>query len=163
MDHAMLMGIVYCLTDDGEQMHDVYHWRNLPLTQRVRDVIGQGSPFDILHDHVADGLLRLRRASEVEIVDLHDVGMVQGSHYPCFTEKSCAEVGIVLQIKVQNLDSDVPLKLGVPSLPDLSHAPASQALVQFVFTQASWSCTSTHHGPSFSEILWSIYLHTYVG
>src|SRR5215831_18476653 len=49
------------------------------------------------------------------------------------------EVGINLQVGMQQLDSNKTLQLRVEGLPDLGHAAMSQALLQFVFSKTSWT------------------------
>src|SRR5881397_1856479 len=74
-------------------------------------------------------------------MDLHNVGMVQRSNKLCFALETGDKMGILFQIRVQQLDRNVALELRIERFPDLCHATKSQSLLEFIFAQASWMCT----------------------
>ena len=50
-------------------------------------------------------------------------------------------MGVLFQIRVQQLDRNVTLELRIERFPDLCHATKSQSLLEFIFAEASWTCT----------------------
>jgi hypothetical protein len=46
------------------------------------------------------------------------------------------EIGIILQVSVENLESDVVLQLRVKGLPDFGYVTISQGILQFVISKA---------------------------
>src|SRR6266566_6094398 len=96
MDHALLVGKVNSATDGQEKMDDISGRRKLSLSGGVVNVVCQRLPFDIIHDHVGNGTCRLWRLRNLEVVDLHNIGMMQRSHHPGFTDKTFHKIWIVL-------------------------------------------------------------------
>src|SRR5438876_11928984 len=74
-------------------------------------------------------------------MDLDNVGMVQGGNKLCFALEPGDKMGVLFQIRVQQLDRDVALELRIERFPDLGHAPMAQLLLELIFAEASWMCT----------------------
>src|SRR5947208_8611366 len=74
-------------------------------------------------------------------MDFHNVGMVQRSKKLGFAVETGDKMGILFQIRVQQLDRNVALELRIERFPDLCHATRSQSLLEFIFAEASWTCT----------------------
>ena len=72
--------------------------------------------------------------------------MVQGGNKLCFALEPGDKMGVLFQIRVQQLDRDVALELRIERFPDLGHAPMAQLLLELIFAEASWTCT--HHSLS---------------
>src|SRR5438105_14476480 len=70
-------------------------------------------------------------------MNLYNVGMMHRSHNSCFSFKALDEVGVILQVCMQELNSYVALQSRIKSLPDFGNTSASQTLLQFIFTDAS--------------------------
>jgi hypothetical protein len=134
MNHAMLMGIVNGTSQSGKQMHNFRSRWKLPSVRGTVNVVGECLSFDILHDHAGDTIACCCWLSSLEVVDLHDIGMVQRSHYLRLTSEPCSEIRVSMQIGMQQLDSHSTLQLCIPGLPDLGHASTPQALLQFVLS-----------------------------
>src|SRR6266581_4508242 len=79
-------------------------------------------------------------------MDLDNVGMVQGGNKLCFALETGDKMGVLFEIRVQQLDRDVALELRIERFPDLCHATMSQLLLEFIFAEALWSYT--HHSIS---------------
>src|SRR3989442_6697191 len=129
MDHALLVGIINRQTNGREELHDRHWGREIPHPRGAADQAGQRLTLDISHDHVGGVPLRFRRLRDVEVVDLHNVWMLQGSNNLGLACKSCAEGSVRLEIGTQELDGDMALQLGVEGLPYFRHATMSQALL----------------------------------
>src|SRR5579863_6588413 len=74
---------------------------------------------------------------KLEVVNLHDIGVVQRRNKLGFALKTSGEIGIRLQIGVELLNGDEASQVGIKSLPDFALPTACQAFSQFVFAKAS--------------------------
>ena len=90
----------------------------------------------------------------MEVVDFHDVRVTQGRNYLRFAGEAGDEIGISLQISVEELNGDVALQLGIKGPPDFSHSPPPQNPLQFIFTKASWSRTQVYFTSFQVPIAW---------
>src|SRR5207302_870725 len=104
------------------------------------NIIGQRLSLNIVHDHISDGVARLWWTRDLEVVNLDDIRMMQGSNHLCLTLETCDETGIVLQVGMENFKRDETMKLSVKGLPDLCHASTSQTFTQFIFPKILWYC-----------------------
>jgi hypothetical protein len=50
-------------------------------------------------------------------------------------------MGVLFQIRVQQLDRNMTLELHIERFPDFCHTTVSQLLLKFIFAEASWTCT----------------------
>ena len=62
----------------------------------MTQVLGQGLSLDIIHYHVGERVARLRGIDGLEVIDLYDIGMVQGSNRSCFTDEAGYEFRVIL-------------------------------------------------------------------
>jgi hypothetical protein len=73
-------------------------------------------------------------------VELHNIGMVQGGDQLGLTLETREKMGIVSQIRVEQLDGHGALEMGVKGLPDFGHSALPQWLLQFIFPEAFSCC-----------------------
>src|SRR2546421_4028009 len=129
-----------------------------PYTRGAIDIFSQRLTFDIVHDDVDMGVFGLRGLGNLEIVYLHNVGMVERSDDACLAFKTSQKVGIILQISMKNSDSDKALQLGIVSLPEFGHATVPQTLTQFILSKTLCVCICTHgHPPPSMQVCRGIY------
>lgn len=140
MDHAMLVSIVNGKTDRREKLHNLCRRGENPLSGSAMNVVCQCLSFHILHDHIGQGGFFLG-GSDMEVMDLHNVGMVQRGDKLRLALETGDKMGIFLQIGMQQLDRNVALELRIEGFPDLCHTSSSQLFLEFIFTKASWTCT----------------------
>src|SRR5215469_3006581 len=67
--------------------------------------------------------------------------MVQRGDQLCFALETDDKMGVLLQIRVQQLDRNETLEMRIERFADLCHAAVSQLLQQFIFAQALGMCT----------------------
>src|SRR5205823_5805313 len=96
VNHAFLVGIINGAGNWRKEVHNIGWGRNFPHTRGGTNVVCQRLSLYIIHDHVGDHALYLWRIRDVEVVNLHNVGMVQGSDYLGLTFKTRDEGGVRL-------------------------------------------------------------------
>src|SRR5437773_251729 len=106
MNHAFLMRIVKGQADGGEDGDNISCLWKLSLMRGITDVFSQRGTFDIVHDHIGCGGVRVWRVHELEVMNLYDIGMAQRRNKLCLTLKTCDGIRIVLQIGIELFDSD---------------------------------------------------------
>src|SRR5579875_2269394 len=140
MDHALPVCVVNRLANRSEEVDNLRRRWNLPFMGCLMKIVRQRLAFDVLHHHVGQGCVgtafRLLWLHHMEIVDLHDIGMMQRSDKLGFALKARDEIRIIAQVRVQQFDGDIALQLGIESFPDLGYAAVSQSFSQFIFIEA---------------------------
>ena len=72
-----------------------------------------------------------------EVVDAHDVRMIEARQRPRFPDEALGECGVVLQMRMQHLDGNRPVQLSMPRLVDGTHAARTNQLEGLEFGQAA--------------------------
>ena len=106
-------------------MHDLrgaHGWHRLML----EDVSLEARPADELHDEEAAAVFVAER------VDRHDARVVELRHGARLVEEGVAELPVLGQLGVGDLESDAALELGVPGVVDRAHPSAAQQPADFV-------------------------------
>ena len=120
MQHAALMGVM----DGPGQGLD--HLRRRPWRAReCRRLLGQAARIGKLHHQKRPAVMF------ADLVDLHDVGMMQPGDGLAFERKrarACAESS---DLGLQHLDGDDAIELFLPGLVNHAHAAASQPVREF--------------------------------
>src|SRR2546430_1919006 len=65
--------------------------------------------------------------------------MMHRSHNSGLSFKALDEVGVILQVCMQELNSYIPMQSRIKCFPDFGNTSASQTLLQFIFTDASFN------------------------
>src|SRR5437763_17177847 len=101
------MRIVKSQADRGKEPNNCSCRRDALLTRSSGDIVSQRLSFDIIHDHVSSHILRLSRFRDVKVVDVYDIGMMQGCNDLRLASKARYETRINLQIRMKKLNSDI--------------------------------------------------------
>ena len=98
--------------------------------------------FEVLHNEVEIALLR-----HVEIHDVADIGVINGSSGPRFAFETLDHFAVFANIAVQNLDGYDFLHPYVLSLKDLAHRTSTHGLYEAIFPidRIKKLLTHTHH------------------
>src|SRR5215469_4647237 len=75
--------------------------------------------------------------------------MLQGSDCSRYTIETCRELGVFLQVDLQDFNSEIALQLRIQRLPNFACSTLPQPLAQFIFSKTLWTCTHTR--PLFSK------------
>src|SRR5947209_895268 len=132
MHHLTLMSIVKRGRNGREQAHNLVRGRTLSLTRGSVEIVSQGRTFHVIHYQI--GFAPALR--HIEIMDLDNIGMVQGSKCLCLTIEARSEISAGLCINRQNFNGDIAMLLGIKSLPDLA-STTSYTLLQLIFPKAA--------------------------
>ena len=112
------IAIIDALETDLAQKYDA-ELQALTLDERHDTVFGQ--------KQLLQPLTMWTRSCKLKVMDLHDIGMVQGCHEPGLAHEVRNKIGIVLQFCAQQFDRYIALELGVTGLPDLAHGTLSKS------------------------------------
>src|SRR5579875_1972673 len=103
MDHALPVCVVNRLANRSEEVDNLRRRWNLPFMGCLMKIVRQRLAFDVLHHHVGQGCVgtafRLLWLHHMEIVDLHDIGMMQRSDKLGFALKARDEIRIIAQVR----------------------------------------------------------------
>ena len=99
------------------------------LLERKRaffQTIGESFTLEIFHDDVANAVLF------ADVVELADVGMIQGRDGAGFAFEACVRFGFFGEMFGENLDGDGAVEAGVARAVDFAHAACAEAGLNFV-------------------------------
>src|SRR5436853_6553050 len=113
MNHALLVGIVNSKTDRCEEMDEVGRGGKFACTGSITKIVSHRLPLHVIHDHVCERLFCFWRTSNVKIVNLYDIGVMQRCNHLRFSFKARKKVRIALQVGMKYFDSDITSQLGV--------------------------------------------------
>ncbi len=127
VDHVVLVSVSQRLSDLARDLDRGLERERLPAVGQAFEAGLERCAFDEFHDHVR------RAALDVEVVDLHDVRMVERGHVLGFALEARGKAGVVGEEWVHHLDRDIAIQIGLERLVDLGHPAAAQALDDPVF------------------------------
>ncbi len=129
MHHALRVGVADGVEQGAEEAEDLVHGHALAAPEEIVEIVFQRDARDVLHDHVV--LL----AFDVEVEDLHDVGVMELGDGLRLALEAPQEVGRLGEVRVHDLDRDKAIQVGVESFVDLGHAAAPETFLELIFAE----------------------------
>ena len=111
MDDPLLVGFLQGLRDLLRDVQGFVH-----RDGAARDPLGEGQPLDQLEDE------KDRAAFFFEVVDGGDAGMVEGSEEVGLAAKAAQALGVVGELRRQDLDRDLSAEARIEGAVHLTHA-----------------------------------------
>ncbi len=124
MNNSVTMGFVESVGDFDPALQSLVE-RQCTLLQSV----GEGVPFDVLHDHEVDAVLA------ADVVKSADVGVIQAGDGTGFSLESLPDFGMAGYVRRKDFDGDGAIEPGVFGLVDFTHATCTERCEDFVGTQ----------------------------
>ncbi len=121
MHQTHLVGAVQCRRDLLDDVHRALDVQRSGVQQRL-----QFLAVDQLHGDEQAAV------DFPDVVDRHDVGIVEACRGAGFAAEPLLELGILGEVREQHLQRDGPADGGVMGTPHLAHATATQQLDQLV-------------------------------
>ena len=122
VDNAPAVGMAEAAHDLGDEMQRLSPVHAAPPFH----ILLQGDPVDQLHDDI------LRLTAGRDIVHRDDIGMGQLCHSPGLVPEAAAEIGVVRQIALEDLDGHQPVQAMTSGLIYIRHAAGTDQLQNFV-------------------------------
>jgi hypothetical protein len=125
MDDALLVGVVNGLGQGLHQLGGV-----LRRVRRATQQVGQAAPSDVLQDQVRLRCVPLQARHLAELVEPHQVRVLQPRDGPRFLEKALALCGARQVSLAEQLDGDISAQSRLAGLEDHPHPTRTQHLEQ---------------------------------
>ena len=116
MDDAMLMGIVDGHADGSEESNDVGTWAHFCGARCASQGVRKCIPLYILCQKTGHRGYRasgISRGEDEHVEETHKIGMLKGSNSFCLAEEMPDDLGVHLVMRVENLQDDIVLRLGI--------------------------------------------------
>jgi hypothetical protein len=116
------------LSGDGERL--------VGVNGRRSDAVGERRPVDQFHDQRASQVpVRVAGGNILEPVDVRNVRMIQRREDVCFASKAGKAIRLGGDRRVENLDCDVPVQLGIACAINLSHTSGAEEAQDVVVSE----------------------------